>query len=145
LLLLLFLGVADDRADTESIGNLILEQVHFGGNVRVIQVQVGLEVLNLFTHLMELFLEILRGACELFNQLVDFRAECLLEVARDLTSHLDDGFLDFFIVALTFYLVLDAQNIIQNLLHIGLGLSLFLCHYSDIAVLQEVSKLLMEE
>jgi hypothetical protein len=81
----------------------------------------------------------------LFNQLVGFRAECLLGVARDLTSHLVDGFLDFFIVALTFYLVLNVQNFVQNLLHIGLGLSLFLCHYSDIAVLQEVSKLFVEE
>jgi hypothetical protein len=69
----------------------------------------------------------------------------LLKVARDLISHLDDGFLDFFIVALTLNLILDNQDIIQNLFQIGLGLSLFLCHNSDIAVLQEVSKLLMEE
>ena len=81
----------------------------------------------------------------MFNQLVDFSAECFLEVARHLTSHLDDGFLDFFIVALTLNLILDKQNIIQNLFQIGLGFSLFLCHNSDIAVLQEVSKLLMEK
>jgi hypothetical protein len=89
--------------------------------------------------------ERLGGACKLINQLFDFSAEFILEITGDLTSHLDDGFLDFFIVALTFNLILDKQDIIQNLFQIGLGFSLFLCHYSDIAVLQEVSKLLMEE
>ena len=83
LLFLLFLGVADDRADTESIGKFNLELVHLGGYLRVIQVQVGLELLNLFTHLVALFLEKLRGGCELFNQLVDIRAECFLEFARE--------------------------------------------------------------
>jgi uncharacterized protein YebE (UPF0316 family) len=89
--------------------------------------------------------ERLGGACELINQLFDFSAEFILEITGDLTSHLHDGFLDFFIVALTLNLILDKQDIIQNLFQIGLGFSLFLCHNSDIAVLQEASKLLMEE
>ena len=78
-------------------------------------------------------------------QLVEISAEFLIEVTRNLTSYFYDGFLDFFIVALTFYLVLDNQYITENLFNISLCLSLFLCIYSDIAIPQEVSKLLMEE
>jgi hypothetical protein len=81
----------------------------------------------------------------LINQLVDFFAKFVLEVTRYLTSHRHDGFLDFFIVALSLYLVLYRQYLNQNVLHIVLGFSLFLRRYSDIAVLQEVGQLFMEE
>jgi hypothetical protein len=61
-----------------------------------------------------------------------------------LASHLDDSFLDFFVITLGLDLVLNKEDIVQNLFHTGLGSSLFLCENSDIAVLQEVSKLFME-
>jgi uncharacterized protein YebE (UPF0316 family) len=83
-------------------------------------------------------MERLGGSCELIDQLVDFFAEFVLEVTRYLTSHRHDGFLDFLIVALSLYLVLDRQYLIQNVFHIVLGFSLFLCRYSNIAVLKEV-------
>jgi hypothetical protein len=47
LLLFFLLDVADDRADTRSFGKLILELVHLGGILRVIQVNGGLKFLNL--------------------------------------------------------------------------------------------------
>ena len=80
----------------------------------------------------------------MIDNLGDFGAKCVLEFACFFASHLDDGFLDFFVIALSLDLVLDKEDLAENLFHTSLGSSLFLCENSDIAVLQEVSKLFME-
>ena len=89
-------------------------------------------------------MERLGGSRKLIYYLGNFGAKCALEIAWDLAFHLDDGFLDFFVITLGLDLVLNKEDIVQNLFHTGLGSSLFLCENSDIAVLQEVSKLFME-
>jgi uncharacterized protein YebE (UPF0316 family) len=81
----------------------------------------------------------------LINHLIDFRAEHALEVTRYLFSQCDDGFLDFFIVAVILDLVLHRQDLIQDIFQFLLGFSFFLCRYSDIAIFQETRKLFMEE
>jgi hypothetical protein len=123
---------------------LILELIHLGGVLRVIEVYGGLKFLNLWLHLVKQFMERFGGSCELIDNLLHFGAEFVLEVAWDLASHLDDSLSDFFVITLSLDLVLDKEDIVQNLFHTGLGSSLFLCVNSDIAVLQEVSKLFVE-
>ena len=77
----------------------------------MIQVDGGLQFLNICAHFETQLVEWLRRASELINKLVDFRAELSIEVAGDLTSHWDDGFLDFFIIILSLELVLDWQDL----------------------------------
>ncbi len=75
----------------------------------------------------------------MIDNLGDFPAKCAREVARDSGSHLDNGFLDFFVITLSLDLILDKEDIVQNLFYTSLCFSLFFGENSDIAVLQEVS------
>ncbi len=77
----------------------------------MIQVDGGLQFLNICAHFEIQLVERLRRASKLINKLIDFRAELSIEVAGDLTSHWDYSFLDFFIIILSLELVLYLQDL----------------------------------